>query len=237
MPFKTAVTPQLFCFAYAGGSASFFDVIEKDLRGIDVIKLEYAGHGTRHREGFYKDFDELAEDVYQNLKNSYSGGRYALFGYSMGTIALAEVLKRLIGTPGMKCPSNVFLAAHEPHTKSELIGFNNSELDEWVKERTLKFGAVPEKLFNNSVFWRTYLPLYRADYALIGKYQFEELNLRTDIPATIFYSETDTPLTDMKLWENYFIGNSEYYRFDGRHFFIREHHREMAEVILERMGS
>ena len=47
---------QIFCFTYAGGSAAFFDVIEKDLKGVDVVKFEYAGHGIRHKEGFYRDF-------------------------------------------------------------------------------------------------------------------------------------------------------------------------------------
>lgn len=228
--------PQLFCLTHVGGNASFFDMIEKDLDGVDVIKLEYAGHGTRHKEELYRDFDELADDMFKNLKNRYSGGEYALFGYSMGSIALAEVLKRIIAALDINSPSGVFLAAHEPCTKSELLDFKDDELDEWVKERTIKFGGVSEKLLRNKTFWRMYLPLYRADYTLIGKYQFEKLNLRTDIPATIFYSETDTPLADMKLWKSYFTGECEYHRFVGTHFFIREHHQEMAALIMKKLG-
>lgn len=228
--------PQIFCFTYAGGNASFFDIIEKDLDGMETVKLEYAGHGIRHKETLYKDFSELADDIFKELKSRYSGGDYALFGYSMGSIALVEVLKRIIAAPDMKNPSEVFLAAHEPHTKSELLNFSNDELDEWVKERTIKFGGIPEKLLHNRAFWRIYLPLYRADYTLIGKYRFEKLDLKTEIPATIFYSETDTPLADMELWKNYFIGDCVYHRFDGTHFFIHEHHREMAEIMRERLG-
>lgn len=228
--------PQIFCFTYVGGNASFFDVIGKDLDGVDVVKLEYAGHGTRHKEPLYRDFDELADDVFRELKSRYAGGDYGLFGYSMGTIALAEVLKRILAVSNMKNPSGVFLAAHEPHTKSELLDFSDDELDEWVKERTIKFGGVPEKLLHNRAFWRMYLPLYRADYTLIGKYRFEKLDLKTEIPATVFYSETDTPLADMELWKNYFTGDCEYHRFDGTHFFMKEHHREMAKIIRERLG-
>lgn len=228
--------PQIFCFTYAGGNASFFDVIEKDLDGLDVVKLEYAGHGTRHKEELYRDFDELADDVFRELKSRYAGGDYGLFGYSMGSIALVEVLKRILIVSDMKKPSGVFLAAHEPHTKSELLNFSDEELDEWVKERTIKFGGVPEKLLHNRTFWRMYLPLYRADYTLIGKYRFEKLDLKTEIPATVFYSETDTPLADMVLWKNYFTKDCEYHRFDGTHFFIQGHHYEIAEIIRERLG-
>lgn len=223
--------PQLFCFTYAGGSASFFNLIEKDLPGFELVKLEYAGHGTRHKEPCYQNFDNLADDIYLILKERYVGGVYALFGYSMGTITLVEVLKRILADYDMKEPSHVVLAAHEPHSKAELVGFTEDELDEWVKNRTIKFGAVPKKLFDNKSFWRIYLPLYRADYSIIGKYRFEELTLRTDIPAIIFYSETDTPRTEMELWSKFFTGDCEYYKFEGTHFFIQEYHQKMAQIL------
>ena len=225
--------PQLFCFTYAGGNKEFFNSIAKDLYDVDVCALEYAGHGIRHKEEFYNSFDELADDMFQEIRDRLFG-RYALFGYSMGSITLVEVLKRIISNK-LPLPSNVFLAAHEPHTKSELIGFTNDELDNWVKDRTIRFGGVPEKLLNIKAFWRMYLPLYRADYTLIGKYKFENLSLKSDIPATVFYSEEDTPLEEMKLWENYFVENCDFYRFTGTHFFINEHHEEMAKIIRDKL--
>ncbi len=76
-----------------------------------------------------------------------------------------------------------------------------------------------------------YLPLYRADYSIIGKYKFENLTLKTSVPAVIFYSEADTPRKEMELWKQYFTGNCEYHEFDGNHFFIQEHHEEMANII------
>ena len=81
-----------------------------------------------------------------------------------------------------------------------------------------------------------YLTLYRADYSIISKYVFEKLDLKTAIPATVFYSESDTPIFDMKLWKQYFVGDVGFYRYEGNHFFIREHHRKMADIIQEKMG-
>lgn len=222
---------QVFCFTYAGGTASFFDTIEKDLSGYEVIKLEYSGHGLRHKEPFYQSFDELANDMFQLVKEKYAGGEYSLFGYSMGTITLVEVLKKIINCSSMREPKHVFLADHEPHSKAELIGFTDNELDEWVKDRTIKFGAVPKKLLDNKSFWRMYLPIYRADYSIIGKYSFEELHFMTPIPVTIFYSETDTPRTEMNLWKKYFTGECEFIQYEGTHFFIQNHHTEMANTI------
>ena len=226
--------PQLFCFTYAGGTASFFDIIETDLNCAEFVKLEYAGHGSRHREPLYSDFNDLADDLFNKFRVSYEGGDYSLFGYSMGTISLVEVLKRII-LAGITLPGRVFLAAHEPHTKTELIGFSSSELDEWVIKRTIKFGAIPERLVENKAFWRMYLPIYRADYSIIGKYDFEKLDLKTYIPTTVFYSGTDTPKSEIDLWRNYFVGECEFYEFSGKHFFIFEHHVEMAEIMKTKL--
>ena len=226
----------MFCFTYAGGNASFFEGIEKDLPAFELVKLEYAGHGARRKEPFYGSFDELAEDLYAFFEKTYSGGEYGLFGYSMGTITLAEILKRILADPGKKLPSHVFLAAHEPRTKAELAGFQPDELDEWVKDRTIRFGAIPEKLIRNASFWRMYLPLFRADYSIIGKYRFEDLRLKTEIPATVFYSETDTPRAEMEEWRKYFTGSCEFFEFEGSHFFIQKHHGEMARIITSGMG-
>lgn len=228
---------QIFCFTYAGGNATFFDGIENDLPDFEIVKLEYSGHGTRHREQLYKSFDELADDMYTMLTSKYNGSEYALFGYSMGTISLVEVLKRIIAGHAMPLPSNVFIAAHEPMTKAEFSGLSEEELDDWVKERTIRFGTVPEKLINNKSFWRMYLPLYRADYLIIGKYKFEDLQLISDIPATVFYSEEDTRYEDMEHWGNIFTGDIRFHEYEGTHFFIRNHHSEMAEVIQTRMNG
>ncbi len=227
---------QLFCFTCAGGRAALFDDIERELPMLRVEKLEYAGHGTRHREPVYADFSALAEDMFSRIKAAYAGGHYGLFGYSMGSIAVLEVLRR-ISASGFTRPRHVFLAAHEPFVKKELLGFSETESDEWVKQRTIRFGAVPDRLMDNRSFWRVYLPLYRADYDLVCKYRFEDIRYETDIPVTIFYSEEDTPSAHMAQWRRFFVGPFALCSFSGTHFFIREHFREMAAMIRDRLGG
>lgn len=226
---------QLFCFTHAGGSASFFNQIEKELTGIEVIKFEYSGHGARFKEPFYSDFEQLSEDLYNQMKQFYHGGKYAMFGYSMGSISMVEVLKRIENELIFPLPERVFLAAHEPHTKAELLGFSEEEFDDWVKRRTILFGAVPEKLISNKSFWRIYLPLYKSDYSIIGKYNFERLELKSSVPATIFYSEKDTPYSEMKKWEMVFVKHCEFFEFEGTHFFIQRHYAEIAKIINARL--
>ncbi len=80
-----------------------------------------------------------------------------------------------------------------------------------------------------------YLPLYRSDYTLLAGYNFDDLAVETYIPTTIFYSEQDTPLSEMKQWKKYFRGSVVYYRYEGQHFFIQQHHEDMARIITKQM--
>lgn len=228
---------KLFCFTYAGGTASFYQQIEELMPArFEVVKLEYAGHGIRRKEPFYSDFTELAEDMYSLVTASLGkDDEYVLMGYSMGSISAVEVLRLVIDRGELLLPKHVFLAAHEPQTKAELTNYNTGELDELVKARTISFGAVPEKLINNDSFWRMYLPIYRADYSIIGKYRFENLNISTDIPLTVFYSEADTPYEDMKEWSRFFVGSTEFIEYNGTHFFIQEHKKEITDIIIDRL--
>lgn len=226
----------IICFTYAGGTASFYDFFDESLSEYEIIKIEYAGHGDRRKEPFYCNFKQLAEDIYKIVK-PYTKGDYALFGYSMGTIALVEVLKRIIDDGNENLPKRVFLAAHEPHIKTELAGYRQDELDDWIKERTFSFGDIPEILLDNKPFWRMYLPIYRADYALIGEYRFEDISLETKVPASVFYSEQDTPLAEMLGWKKYFIGDTDYHKYEGKHFFIKEHYEAISEVIKIKLGA
>ena len=56
--------PQIFCYTCAGGNASFFDGIGKDLPGYALVTPDYAGHGARRKEPFSRDFTELADGLF-----------------------------------------------------------------------------------------------------------------------------------------------------------------------------
>lgn len=229
---------QLFCFTFAGGTAAFFDRLEEACAGqIDFVKLEYPGHGLRRKEKICDTFQELAADLYGQLKKEYSGGDYALLGYSMGSIAVLETLRVLLEKKELSYPRCVFLAAHKPRTLTGLDGYSPEGLGEYIKKRTILFGGIPGQLVDNKSFWRMYLPLYVADYLMISRYDFDNLEYTTDVPAVIFYSEQDTPRAEMELWKKYFTGNCELVEYTGTHFFINEHYREIAALIRERLGG
>ena len=98
-------------------------------------------------------------------------------------------------------------------------------------------GGIPEKLMNNQTFWRIYLPLYRADYTLLTKYDFGSLALDCEIPLTGLYGENDLTPEAMQVWRRYFHGACSFVRFPGGHFFMTRHCRETAALIERRLAD
>lgn len=226
---------QLFCFTFAGGTAAFFNQLECACESkIEFVKMDYPGHGERHKEPFGESFQDLGAEYVELIKKQYKGEGYALMGYSMGSITVTEIIRRIIEDGTLDMPLHIFLAAHDPHVEID-FSYEDMDIDEYVKKRTIKFGGVPEKLLYNQSFWRMYLPLYKADYLMISRYDFNKLTLKTTIPTTIFFSEEDTPKTKMENWKKFFVGECELVEYNGSHFFINDHYEEMAEIIMERL--
>ena len=232
---------KLFCLPYAGGNADFYKDIKeyienKDTR-IEVIALEYPGHGSRRKENLLSTFDDLSSDVIKQMAMKFDEDDYALMGYSMGSIVASEVVRKILLGELLSKPKKIFLAAHEPRTIKMYTSLSNTIDDAAVKKRTIDFGAVPESLINNETFWRIYLPLFKADYNMILNYNFGNLSLKTNIDTTIFYSEIDTPYEIMKEWSKYYCGNLEYFQFDGNHFFLKNHFIEIGNIIINRLDE
>lgn len=228
---------QLFCFTIAGGTAAFFDKLEDCCKGrIDFVKLEYPGHGRRRKEPLCSSFQQIAADLYLKIKEDLDGSGYALLGYSMGSIAATEVLRTILVKEEIPLPKMVFLSAHAPKAVVDVGRLTEDDLDEYVKQRTVRFGGVPEGLIENRSFWRVYLPLYKADYQMIGRYDFRSLRFSTDVPAVVFYSQEDTPRADMDAWTEYFHTSCEFVEYSGSHFFINEHCEQMGDLIMKKLG-
>lgn len=226
----------LFCFPFAGGTADFYNNLEKACgEEVRFIKLEYPGHGVRMKEPLCHSFDDLTRDLYPQIIRTleeYPKMDYSMMGYSMGSIAMFDMLRLMLKNHIEKRPWSVFISAHQPQPVRALRNVPDEGIDHWVKERTIEFGGIDKRLLSNKSFWRVYLPIFKADYKMIADYEFEGSGFSTDIPATVFYSEEDTPYSEMIEWKNYFTGACDFIEYQGSHFFIDHYYQNMAMVIL-----
>lgn len=223
---------QLFCIPYAGGTASFFRNVSGFLGSdMEVHLLEYAGHGNRRKESFYENLDSMLYDIANKIKTLRDAKRpYFIFGYSMGCMVTYEVVTRYFQ---QDTPAHIFLAAHEPpHLPFRGKDFALLNDDEFV-EAMEAFGGVDERIKNNKRFWDIFLPPMRADYRYLNEYTWESGHEKLSCNVTVFYSEEDTKQKDMQQWEQHTLGEICLKRFDGNHFFLKEHEQEVASIILD----
>lgn len=222
---------QIFCFTHAGGYARFYNNLETEAPNLSFEKIEYSGHGKRAKEPLCTNINEMVDDVYKMFVDRYKGGSYSMMGYSMGCIVMTELLSRIVISKTISNPESVFIAACSPISRIGLSEKLSDEMDQWIENRIRQYGQVPNNDLMERMFWKMYMPLYRADYSIIRNYDFEKLQLRTEIPLTVFYSEDDTPRHRIEEWKRYFIGICDYYQFEGGHFFINEYYKEIAKII------
>ena len=228
---------QIFCFTHAGGAASFYDNLELSCdNNFDFIKFEYPGHGSKIKEELCYNIDEVVEKFYSEFKEKNNGEPYALFGYSMGSLIALYALQYIYLNKERQLPNHIFICAHCPHIIVKINEINKDHVDDYVKNRTIEFNAIPKELLNNRIFWRMYLPIYKADYTMINTFDIENFKFKTNVPATVFFGKNDLASKNIFDWNKFFEKKVEYIEYDSGHFFIKDHCKDMAMKIKEKLN-
>lgn len=223
---------QLFCLPYAGGGPEFFHVLREHLDDrIQMDALEYAGHGQRIQEPAYADFGELAADAVHYVNTHLQPeSELMLFGYSMGTIAVYEMLTR---GGLLRMPKHVFLASHEaPDAHWDSKRYQDMS-DEDMCEAMRQFGAfdrVDDRMMRNRFFRRLYFEPLREDYRLLGNYPANHRGSFA-MDVTVLYAPQDVPTERIHGWDSFFLAGSEFIELGDNHFFLKTCAKQTAEII------
>lgn len=227
---------RLFCIPYAGGNAEAFEELEMYMDdAIEVIPLEYAGHGTRRKEHFYESFEELQQDIIRQVDERREAGiPYALFGYSMGSVAAYAAAVKHEKDP---CLKHVFLAAHEA-PDVEWRGKKYADLDDLAFLKMLRelggFQKLDENMLKNRFFRQLYFQPIREDYRLLADYHLKERRM-LPVDTTVFYSPQDIPEESIHTWDRFAEKEIEYIALGDSHFFIRQYPKRMADIISDKL--
>ena len=226
---------QLFCIPYAGGKAALFEQLQPYLNSeIELISVEYAGHGTRIKEPFYPDFDAMVKDVAAQINEKISGNEIALFGYSMGSVVAFELLLR-------HCLSasavHLFIASHEaPGEHWSSMEYAELEDEPFLKMLTAfgSFRAGDEKRLENRFFQKMIFQPIRADYHLIAQYRLTDKSPVT-VPVTMLYAPADVPREAAQKWQARFTEPISFIEIGNHHFFINEQPQAVAAIINQKL--
>jgi medium-chain acyl-[acyl-carrier-protein] hydrolase len=227
---------QLFCFAHAGGSPSFFRPWRAPLAPeIAVRRVLLPGRDSRLEEPPFRHITELMGPLCAALEPCLDRP-YALFGHSMGAVVAFEVARRLSRCPGAGPRCLIVSGRPAPGLAS---GRRLSELsdDEFVAE-VGRLNGIPPEVLGEPGLLDMVLPALRADFELAETYR-PLPGGRLDCPVAA-YLGTDDPEVDYEgvlRWREVTTGEFSVRAFRGDHFYLKEGRPDVLNAIRADMRS
>lgn len=223
---------RLFCFPYAGGSASVFATWKSLLPPeVEVCPVQYPGRNDRIAEPYMTDLCEMAH-VAANAIGPYLDMPFALFGHSLGAIVAYEVAQALRRT-GVARPKHLIVSAHRaPHIP--LRREPTWQLDgPSFKSRLRELNGTPNEVFEEEELLALVLPSLRADFRLAETYTHPGHHEPLDCPIFLFGGRADTDVNEAELraWRETTRGPFEIKTMEGDHFFINSQKRELLQDV------
>ncbi|RST15018.1 thioesterase [Streptomyces sp. WAC05374] len=232
---------RLVCFPHAGGSASFFHALSRDLApGVDVLAVQYPGRQDRRGEPNVTDMTELADRAAEALLPvlAASGdphGRtpFALFGHSMGSTLAYEVARRLQAS-GHR-PAALIVSGRRAPQRVVDDGLHELSDDDIVAD-IMALDGTDTPVFGDPEVLGLVLPSIRADYRAAETYRYTPgPPLDCPIHAMTGFADPRVPVGELRHWAACTEGRFTLEVFSGGHFYLTEHHADVARTLAERL--
>lgn len=214
---------------YAGGNAYSYRFMEEYFLEHEFINLELPGRGRRTREEKLNDSTAAVEDMFNQLNERLGGGEeYVIYGHSMGALLAFGVSSKMtqIGAP----PRRLVVSGSAGPGVGEKKGVFNYP-DKEFQEELAQLGGMHEDLLNNEEIMSFFTPILKADFQIAEEFKSEEyMPLKAPIHAIMGDAEVNAASIDN--WKEYTTGHFEKSVLTGNHFFIHDHPKELAKIIL-----
>lgn len=214
---------RLYCFPYAGGSASVFHSWRAALAPeIDVIAVQMPGRAERLLDPMPRRIEPLLAALAEAIAPR-AGRRFAFFGHSLGGLVAFE-LARLLQRRGADMPERVIVSGCDApgHRKADRA---LHRLDDEAFVQVLRgYNGTPPEILANRELLRLLLPAVRADFEISENYvplQDAPLNRPLTVLAGVHDERDSDDAVDG--WSRETRAGCDVHWFDGDHFFINPH--------------
>jgi len=221
---------RLFCFPYAGGSASAFVSWAAHLPSeIELCAIQPPGRQARIAEPIPQSVEEIVSSIIPFLL-PYLDRPFAMFGHCLGAIIMFEVARRL-GSEHWLHPIHLFASGAPPPRRYLVPGFGARTDEDFLNLLRAIGLAQPEVLADPDIV-RSMLPMVRADFDIAAKYRFEG-SARIDTPITTFSADSDVfaPPNIVEQWRKETTSHFSKHSFSGGHYFLVPERESILRII------
>ncbi|MCW8128218.1 thioesterase II family protein [Microbulbifer halophilus] len=234
---RPAPAYRVFCFPYAGASASlavFREWASFLPADVQLIAVELPGRGRRYGTPLVRSLHSLVEQILTAIR-PLTGLPYTFVGHSIGAL-LAFELARAMRDKGLRLPETLLVSGKRapqlPH-KQRLHLLPDNELILALKD----YNGTPDAVLEHPELMELFLPILRADFSLAETYRHIPA---APLPIPIHaYGGVDDPGVKQEClepWRSHTSTDFNLEMLPGDHFFIEKEARQaMRERLVARI--
>ena len=225
---QSAPRLRLFCFSYAGGSASAYASWQAALGPqVEVCAIQLPGRDMRMAEAPCTSLDQLLPQLLRAVQG-VDGMPFAFFGHSLGALVAFE-LTRLLRRHGMPLPQRLIVSGACAPRCRDTTRQLHSLPDAAFIDALRAYEGSPAPVLDNADLMELLLPMIRADFQIGERYLYRP-SLPLPLPITVFSGTRDghVPQQGARSWEQESSVSCTVQLFEGGHFFI---HTAQAAVL------
>jgi medium-chain acyl-[acyl-carrier-protein] hydrolase len=223
---------RLFCFPYAGAGASVFRIWANHLPTIEVFSIQPPGRETRLREPCFTKLDSFIQALLPDLL-PYLDSPFAFFGHSMGALISFE-LARQLQRSRHQTPVHLFVSGRRaPHLPEIDPPLHQLPKPDFL-QNLQSYNGTPASVLQNSDLMDLFLPILRADFALIETYKYRaESPLGCPISSFGGIQDSKVSLDALSAWRDQTSSTFTLQMFPGDHFYLNR----QPESLLATIGA
>ncbi|MBW3598991.1 MAG: alpha/beta fold hydrolase [Planctomycetes bacterium] len=229
---------RLICFPHAGGGGAVYHRWSSLLPAeIDVLPVLLPGRERRIQEPPRRDLRGLAAEAADAIA-PLADVPLAFFGHSMGALLAFETIRDL-RRRGASPPLRLFAAAYAaPQTPRRSDSIHELPDREFLIEIQERFSGVPPQVAGDPDLLNLFLPILRADVAMIETYQYvDEPPLECPITALGGADDQQVSIADLAAWRSQTAGPFQQKIVMGGHFFVAERQAEVVRIVRAALGA
>jgi medium-chain acyl-[acyl-carrier-protein] hydrolase len=226
---------RLFCFPYAGGSASMFRIWSNALPAdVEACPIQLPGRSTRLMERPFTDLSSLIQVLAQAL-SSLLDKPFAIFGHSLGALVGFELARQLRRQYGVS-PARLFISAGcAPQIPRRGSPIHTLPAKEFLAE-VRRLNGIPKEVLEHDELMEIVIPLLRADFALYEAYVYSA-EPPLNCPISAFGGLQDRKVThrDLEAWRDQTTGAFSLRMLPGDHFFLNTTQPLLLQMISQQL--